>query len=345
MLSIQEITDKFSSNLHAIRKSMDASATFHPEDASIYTGLNLLEQQSIRETLRAIPYSRLAEFLGKGTTIGNYLAADKVHDDLVFYSQETDICPLISAQVVNGWQGADLIVTIGDDGSYEANEVVSGATSPTETVGVEKATLSPITFNLPAIIGMDLEEDTGFALTDWHVRNAAKAIGRKASSLALYVLWNAPDGVGTKNSSATGDAGATKWMGGATADVEDAIAANAVDNWKSKTIVTSVTSWLDAIYSTIPTGTAFLEPKTGFDYNIAGQDVLLWVPESDITNASSKLLTIVFDRKNAMLTGRKRWMQIENYADPVKDLAGAVVSCRQDSVTLYKDAIYVLSET
>jgi len=345
MLSIQEITEKYANNLRSIRRAMDKSAIFHPEDASIYTGLNPLEAQSIRETLRAIPYNKLAEFLGKGTTLGDYLAANKVYDDLVFYSQETDICPLISAQVVNGWQGSDLIVTIGDDGSYVANEVVSGAISPTETIGVEKATLSPIAFNLASIIGMDLEEDTGFALTDWHVKNAAKAVGRKASSLALNVLWNAPDGVGTVNGSATGNAGATKWTGGTTADVEDAIAGNAADNWKSKTIVTSVTSWLDAIYSTIPTGTAFLEPKTGFDYNVAGQDVLLWVPESDITNASSKLLTIVFDRKNAMLTGRKRWMQLENYADPVKDLAGAVVSCRQDSVTLYKDSIYVLSET
>jgi len=45
------------------------------------------------------------------------------------------------------------------------------------------------------------------------------------------------------------------------------------------------------------------------------------------------------------LTGRKRWLRIDNYAHPIDDLAGAVVSARQDSVTLHDDAIYVLTET
>ena len=56
-------------------------------------------------------------------------------------------------------------------------------------------------------------------------------------------------------------------------------------------------------------------------------------------------ISIIFDRRAALLTGRKRWLRMENYADPVRDLGGVVVSCRQDSVTLYDDAIYVLTET
>ena len=60
--------------------------------------------------------------------------------------------------------------------------------------------------------------------------------------------------------------------------------------------------------------------------------------------AMTKCVSIVFDRNNALLTGRKRWMEIKNYADPINDLSGAVVSFRQDSITLYNDSICVITE-
>jgi len=134
MFSIQEITSKFSDNLKAVRAHMDAKASFHPSDASIYTGLGPADQQGIRETLKAVPLQQLLEFLGKGTTLGNYMVADKVHDDLISYSLETDITPLISSQIVNGWSGADLLVAIAKRDTYKANEVVSGSASPASTV-------------------------------------------------------------------------------------------------------------------------------------------------------------------------------------------------------------------
>jgi len=68
---------------------------------------------------------------------------------------------------------------------------------------------------------------------------------------------------------------------------------------------------------------------------------------SVLTNAKvgTDLLTIVFDKDYAMLSGRKRWLRIENYSDPVRDLVGATITARQDSVTLYKDSIFVITET
>ena len=63
------------------------------------------------------------------------------------------------------------------------------------------------------------------------------------------------------------------------------------------------------------------------------------------TAAMTACKTIVFDRNNALFTGRKTWMRIENYSDPVRDLAGAVIRCRQDSVSLQNDCVYVLTET
>jgi len=66
---------------------------------------------------------------------------------------------------------------------------------------------------------------------------------------------------------------------------------------------------------------------------------------TDAEGVFTDCVTLIFDRDNALVTGRKRWMEIKNYGDPVSDLAGAVVSCRQDSVTTYNDAIAVLTET
>jgi len=57
------------------------------------------------------------------------------------------------------------------------------------------------------------------------------------------------------------------------------------------------------------------------------------------------LVTVVFDKDYALLSGRKRWLRIENYSDPIRDLVGATVTARQDSVTIYDDSIAVITET
>ena len=52
----------------------------------------------------------------------------------------------------------------------------------------------------------------------------------------------------------------------------------------------------------------------------------------------------MFDKNNALLSGRKRWMRIEKYSEPVKDLAGATVTFRQDSVNVYADSSATITE-
>ena len=49
-------------------------------------------------------------------------------------------------------------------------------------------------------------------------------------------------------------------------------------------------------------------------------------------------------RSEAGVCVRKRWLKIENYSDPVKDLAGAVVTFREGYSTVNKDAINLVSE-
>ena len=357
MISLQETIEKTKPQLKHIREVMDKGKGWHPDDASIYTGLGLADKFAVRETLRTVTIRQLIEFLGKGTTLGDYLVADKVHDTLVLAANITDLAPLINAQVINGWEGGDLIVNVTDEAEYVPHFTVAGAKAPSETQSAVKCTLSPKTFTLNMPIGMDLEEDTGFALVDHHVEQAAKAVGRLSTDMMLTVLKAGPDGVGTANTEA-GAADQTQID-----DVITAMEANGRDEFPSNTMILTNEAWQHSLYDGQVVGgaagdygvtyTQFKPPAAGFDFNYMTLDTK-WcnspalhaaMPGTDTPGgAMTNCVTLVFDRKAALLTGRKRWMKLENYFDPVKDLAGAVVSCRQDSVSLYKDACCTITE-
>ena len=59
---------------------------------------------------------------------------------------------------------------------------------------------------------------------------------------------------------------------------------------------------------------------------------------------SSKWRSFVLNKQNASLTVRKRWLKLENYSDPVRDLVGAVITSRQNSATIYNDASADITE-
>jgi len=52
---------------------------------------------------------------------------------------------------------------------------------------------------------------------------------------------------------------------------------------------------------------------------------------------------LVLNKTSGIQTVRKRWLKIENYSDPIKDLVGAVVSARQGHLVAYADACCVIS--
>lgn len=362
-LSIQEMIDKTEKQRRAVKDSMDELGSFHPSDASILDNQKSEDYYLIKETLRNIP---LTEFIQKGTTLGNYLVADKVHSDLLTYSQPTDKVPLISGWVIDGWEGADLKVTVADDESFQPNVWVGGASAPTATVGTAVATLSPITFTLAPSIAGDLNEDTETALIPWCLQRAALAMGKKATGLALAVLKMATDGWGTVNGGASGDADETKWAGATTFSIHNTTAAKSlmsqltVDRWVPDTLVMTTEAWehsmhvtLDALANNINLAYDTKPMAEGFDFKIKTPpplDCIFW--DSPVMcnleptgTAMTNCVTILFNRTVAMLTGRKRWMQIDKYAHPIEDLANMIISCRQDSVTCYDDAIGVITET
>ena len=342
---------------------MDSYKQFHPEKktseytrCTIYDGLSRADEFALRETMNSMTF---AEFMHKGTTgtFGGtswqnaYLIPDKLHDTLIGYSKDADIVPLIG-QVVNGWEGGDLKVDIVNDIKYFPHEWMSGGQLQTETVETTQATITPKQFGISIRVTSDLIEDANFGIVEFHLQQAAKGMGDYASGLALTVLQTATDGWGTVNSANTGDADETKFTNGTTSDIITAYRALCDDRWIPDTIVTTPEAWGHSIaVQALPIGWGAFPPTAGYLNKIGHLDVLqstraeLHASTDAEAGAFSNCITIVFDRSHALLTGRKRWLQINNYVDPVKDLAGAVVSARQDSVTLYNDSIYVLTET
>jgi hypothetical protein len=358
MLNIQEILDKTVQQRKAITECLD-KGYYDPQEetkehipASLYYGLSKADSIEIHETLNNLS---LAEILIKGlTTAGaDKLVAAKLHDTLYYAAKQYDICPLIG-YVTEKWEGANLQVNIAKDGTYKPHKFASGANMPEEEPQYVYATVAPLGYGITIDIGGDLLDDEQYGLVQWHVEQAGKACGEMATELALTVLVAGSDGDGTLNSGAAA-AGQTT-----SANIMAALQDNAADKFVSNTLVCTQEAWAHSIaygaevaqarYWIHPMALASSLPPTGYHAKYGTLDVL--INNSDILHASSDLAgaamtackTIVFDRNNALLTARKRWLRIENYAQPIKDIAGAVVSFRQDSVSLYNDSIYLLTE-
>lgn len=344
MLSITEMVEKTVEQRKLIKLSMNIGH-FNPSKANIYRDQTLATRLALKESIRNIP---LREFLAKSGTTGiagaAYLIPDKIHDMMIAYIQETDKVPVISAITVYDWIGEAYKPPIADDASYIPKEFKSGGALPHQEHAFEQAILTAVPFGIDINIGNDLVEDMEYDVIEAHIRQAAVAMGREATKRALIVLLTGTDGVGTLNAGASGDAGETKWMGATTTGIPEADELNLEDEFIADTIVTNGHSWGHSLRETLPVGSSYMPRLPGFRHRINDYDILIHTSEVDLTK-SAKLVTIVFDRKNALLTGRKRWLQINKYANPIEDLAGAVVVGEQDSVTLYNDSICVISET
>lgn len=360
MLSLQEAVqkDEVKQELKNVKRVLDTNR-FHPDLASIYNVPSTALRMQLQETLQTIP---LQEFLAKSGTTGiagaAYMVPDKIHDELILRSKRTDICPIIG-DVVTGWQGGDLKVDIVSDHTYVANRFTSGGQMQTETVETMQPTISPVSFGIAPRITNDLIEDANFGMVEFHLNKAALSMGTFATDLALTVLIAAADGWGTKNSATCAGTDTALWS-----EVVTAIKAIENDLHNPNTLLCTRESWYHSIkdfgdetaggaagdYWEFQQGYTTKPVAEGFDVRIDILDVLFSDSPQlhDSTDALGAAFTtcivLIFDRFNSLLTGRKRWLQINNYSEPVRDLAGCTITARQDSVTLYDDAIYVLTE-
>ena len=359
MLNITEMRDLIKETGKDVQRNLDATkGHFDYLEANIFGTGTLQDDKNILtpakcnniiETLRAVP---LREFLAKSGTTGiagaAYLIPDKIYQTLFDAAVEEDIVAAVSAVLLGreGIPGSSLKVDISVDGSYVPLKFSSGGALAEEEIKTIQATLTPISWGINFNIGNDLIEDSQFDMIEVHIRNAGREMGEFATNEALTVLKTATDGDGTVNSGVSGNANETKWTGATTTDIEDAMIANIVDGHVPDTMVCSHGAMLHSIYSTVP---AVEERKVlGADFPrlMLGLNVL-YTECNTITNnkVGDDLVTLVFKKAMSMITARKRWLRIENYSDPIRDLVGATVTARQDSITVYNDAIFRLTET
>jgi len=316
------------------------------------TPMKQADREKIFESVRKIP---LREFLARSGTTGIagaiYLIPTKVYQTIFDSAAGPDIVADISSMVLGSDQigGTTMTVDIEVDGQYVPKKYVSGGQLPTETIQTLTSTLNFTEgFGINFRIANDLIEDSQFDVVEMHLRNAGKEMGEFASNEAATILASAPDGDGTKNTGAA-EASNTYFVGGATNDVNDAIIANLDDGFVSDTLLTTHHAALHSILQT--SGTQYNEADLWSRYVNGGWPTQIG-PLNIVYNDTAymwhtsavRASTVVFTKEKSLLTGRKRWLRIENYSDPVRDLVGATVTARQDSVTIYKDSIYEIIE-
>jgi len=319
--------------------------------------ISAADAKEIRESIAKIP---LREFLASSGTTGIagavYLVPTKIHQIMFDSAVQADICADISIAVIPPDQipGTKQTVDIAVDGSYVPKKYRSGGQLPTETIATVEATLDFTEgFGINFRITNDLIEDSQFDVIEMHLRDAGREIGEFASNEALTILGTAPDGDGAINGCTSTVANTTKIydVTAANDDITDAIHANATDGFVSDTWVVPHHCMLNEALQTGGVGAGNDSPlwgnftTDGFPLKACGLNVVyndgLYLTVNGTFVAAK---SVVFAKEYALLTGRKRWLRMEKYSDPVRDLVGATVTSRQDSVSIYKDAICLYQE-
>jgi hypothetical protein len=351
-MNIREAIEATAVGRKEIQGIMDSKATYHPDDANIYSGLKRSVARDVSETLHK---ASLQEILSAATSADSagayYLMVPKVYDTLLAGVRLYDITPVVSAYMIENWgPTSTLTVDVAADPSFRAKRSSSGAQSPDETVKTTKITMTAKFLSTDIGITNELVEDSAMNIMAWHIQHAGEAHGYAVTKLALASLITGTDGDGTLGSSLTGDADSTKFSGGATSDLNKAVKAIGLKEWNPDTIICTNEAWQDAIGAYATSGWLTTAPTSpGFNLKYGFMDVMFrndaQLHDAADTTSFTNCITLVFDRRNALITARKRWLQLEHYSDPTRDIGDAVITSRVATASLYNDAIYKLTET
>jgi hypothetical protein len=354
-------------------KSLEAMETFldgtrkaenkgwHPDDVSIFDNLKPADRADMEATLKAAPLEKLIEFAVTGVAGANYLIPDKIYDRLYESAKIYDIAPVASPIV--SCPGSSMKLDIEKAGQFKARGLAGGGSFPDETMEITQVTATPILFGIKARISNELIEDSQWSVMDTHIRRAGEEMGKYSTHLFIRDLIAGSDGDGTQNAANSGTADKTYF-----GDLADGFSENLADGWVSDTVIVgagvlgdllrdaTVSVYSDQWHSKfldtpiIKAGNSGENTSPLLFGNFMGMNVYV-IPEVVTTAAagglyiSSKWHSFVLDSRNAMLTVRKRWLKIENYSDPVRDLVGAVITSRQDQVSVHNDASHEITES
>jgi len=308
----------------------------------------------LAETVKTIPFTLMAkEFLAQSGTTGiggaAYLVPVKIHSILQTYASPPDIINDVSMVVLPASEipGKTVDVTIAKRSSYYPHATASGAKAPEEELGFTKATLDfsktlTVNFN----IGNDLLEDTPqFSLIETHIRMAGAEMGKRSSTEVLAVMASTTDGDGTMNTKAASEDAMT------IGELWDAVNTNIVDEFIPDRVIGPMEIMKQVLADVTTTAYATDFHNAAITGNSIGNLFgLTWIrcdhPSlwTETSHLPTDCIAYVFSKDYSYLSGRKRWLRIENYSDPVRDLVGAVITGRQDTVSIYDDSVCKISE-
>lgn len=322
-------------------------------------GISLVKADDAKEVSETLRNLNLAEFLARSGTTGlqgaAYLIPTKIYSLMDAMSGTVDHVADISMAMVPAEQisGATMNVAIPIDTSYVPRYFSSGGSLAEDEIQTTQATLDfTQPYGLHFNFGNDLIEDSQFDVVEMHVRNAGKKLGQFHMDQALAILHTGTDGDGTQNTEAASNDETLL------DDVVNAFQSNADDGFISDRYILLHHQWshsvgkggtnqadyasqwhTESISSIAPEAAAIYGMKRVF---VLANNITM-NPNQDAGLSAS--VSFVLDSTHAMLSGVKRWLRMENYADPIRDLVGATVTCRTDSVTVYNDASCEITET
>ena len=356
---------------------------FHPHENSIYDGLNDADKAGIYETLTKLPLqywlaagavnqgykneSILKEFIGHSGSLTtgvtgaqgfNYLLPDVIYTALFEHARAEDITPLVSN--ILDCPGPELKVDAEVDGTFKPKFTSSGGEAPYEAVQTTQKTIKPKTFTMNIGCTNEMLEDNLFNVLAAHINIAGKAMGEFSTRMCLYPIMDDERAsattyaiTGTYNDVAAG--GNYCYL----SDYREAIGANATDGWETDAFIVPP-HYADYVYVGAGAGDAYMG-SDAIKVNLRGlqQEPIHGVPvvrvkhitTSDTPSAlgwqsglySTTWHVLGVNKTYGIQTVRKRWLKMENYSDPIKDLVGAVVSARQGHLVAYADACAVIS--
>jgi hypothetical protein len=356
---------------------------FYPYDQSIYTGLNDADKAGIHETLTKVPlaYWLAAGAVNQGLkdssvlkeyvmhsgalttgTIGaqgfNYLLPDIIYTALFENASQDDIAPLISNMLE--CPGAELKVDAEADDKFKPGFTSSGGEAPYKAITTAQGTIKPKTFTMNIGVTNDMIEDNLFNVMASHISIAGKRMGEFSSRMALFPVMDDHRATATTyriegayNAFNTGGASTFDWT-----DLMEGWANNNVDGWKSdvavlppmapQTLLTGAAGYPTPLaeWSKINLNQNPVTNLNGIDVVVCSHMTTTDTPAELSWQAglySTHWNALILNKTYGIQTVRKRWLKLENYSDPIKDLVGAVVSARQGHIVAYADACCVAS--
>ena len=311
--------------------------------------------------------STLKEYIGHsgslttgvtGASGFNYLLPDVIYTGMLLRSRCADIVPL--ATNLLECPGPELKVDAEVAGSFKPKFTTSGGDSPFEAIATAQGTIKPRTFNLNIGITNEMLEDNLFNVMATHLQDAGAAMGEHSTKMALYPVMDDHLNTATTyrisgayNTFNTGGASTLDWT-----DITEGWGLNNEDGFKSNVAVVAPkapgTLLAGAAGYPHELGKAMsinlnsnpITNMNGVDIvvtsNLTSTDIPVISPAPPLSGLySTTWHVLVMDKEHAIQTVRKRWLKIENYSDPIKDLVGAVVSARQGHLVAYADAVCV----